>query len=109
MATYPIVKLLSVSTALIMKLIPVKENRSEIERGGIARHHPHGEHTRCAGQAGERSAPEPLPLQRSRGKTLMTHRSDLEWIDSTEPLDAIIAQVKDELPQQVPGVPREHR
>ena len=35
-------------------------------------------------------------------KTLMTHRSEVEWIDSTEPLDTIIAQVKDSYRSKYP-------
>jgi hypothetical protein len=32
----------------------------------------------------------------------MTHRSDLEWIDSTRPLDEIIAQVKESYHSKFP-------
>lgn len=103
LATYPIVKLLSVSTTLIMKLIPVKENDSdrlsEEELRAIIR----TANTQGLLDRQESEAHQNLfRFSEHVAKTLMTHRSEVEWIDSTEPLDAIIAQVKDSYRSKYP-------
>ncbi|MBL7950487.1 MAG: HlyC/CorC family transporter [Flavobacteriales bacterium] len=103
LATYPIVKLLSGSTALIMKLIPVKENDSdrlsEEELRAIIR----TANTQGVLDRQESEAHQNLfRFSEHVAKTLMTHRSDVEWIDSTEPLDKIIAQAKDSYRSKYP-------
>ncbi|MBL7938609.1 MAG: HlyC/CorC family transporter [Flavobacteriales bacterium] len=96
MATYPLVKALSISTALIVKLLPIRENTgdrlSEEELRAIIR---------TANMQGVLDKQESEAHQNlfrfsdQVARTLMTHRSDLEWIDSTLPLDEIVAQVKE--------------
>jgi len=94
--TFPLVRLLSISTALIVKLLPIKEGTgdhvSEEELRAIIR---------TANRQGVLDKQESEAHQNlfrfsdHVAKTLMTHRSDLEWIDSTKPLAEIVAQVKD--------------
>ncbi|HRF79869.1 MAG TPA: hemolysin family protein, partial [Flavobacteriales bacterium] len=103
LATYPVVKLLSVSTSLIMKLIPVKENDSdrlsEDELRAIIR----TANTQGILDRQESEAHQNLfRFSEHVARTLMTHRSEVEWIDSTKPLDAIIAQVKDSYRSKYP-------
>lgn len=103
LATYPIVKLLSVSTSLIMKLIPVKENDSdrlsEEELRAIIR----TANTQGVLDRQESEAHQNLfRFSEHVAKTLMTHRSEVEWIDSTEPLETIITQVKDSYRSKYP-------
>ncbi len=103
LATYPIVKLLSGSTSLIMKLIPVKENDSdrlsEEELRAIIR----TANTQGLLDRQESEAHQNLfRFSEHVAKTLMTHRSEVEWIDSTEPLDKIIAQAKDSYRSKYP-------
>ena len=94
--TFPLVRLLSISTSLIVKLLPIKEGTgdhvSEEELRAIIR---------TANRQGVLDTQESEAHQNlfrfsdQVAKTLMTHRSDLQWIDSTRPLAEIIAQVKD--------------
>lgn len=103
LATFPIVKLLSVSTTLIMKLIPVKENDSdrlsEEELRAIIR----TANTQGLLDRQESEAHQNLfRFSEHVAKTLMTHRSEVEWIDSTEPLEKIIAQAKDSYRSKYP-------
>lgn len=103
LATYPIVQLLSVSTTLIMKLIPVKENDSdrlsEEELRAIIR----TANTQGVLDRQESEAHQNLfRFSEHVAKTLMTHRSEVEWIDSTEPLETIITQVKDSYRSKYP-------
>lgn len=94
--TFPLVRLLSLSTTLIVKLLPIKEGTgdhvSEEELRAIIR---------TANRQGVLDTQESEAHQNlfrfsdQVAKTLMTHRSDLQWIDSTRPLAEIIAQVKD--------------
>ncbi len=103
LATYPIVQLLSVSTSLIMKLIPVKENDSdrlsEEELRAIIR----TANTQGVLDRQESEAHQNLfRFSEHVAKTLMTHRSEVEWIDSTEPLETIITQVKDSYRSKYP-------
>ncbi|MGV3636250.1 MAG: hemolysin family protein [Flavobacteriales bacterium] len=103
LATYPIVQLLSVSTSLIMKLIPVKENDSdrlsEEELRAIIR----TANTQGVLDRQESEAHQNLfRFSEHVARTLMTHRSEVEWIDSTEPLETIITQVKDSYRSKYP-------
>lgn len=103
MAMYPFVKLLSVSTALIVKLLPIREDAgdrlSEEELRAIIR---------TANVQGVLDKQESEAHQRlfrfseHRARTLMTHRGQVEWIDSTQPLAAIVAQVRDSLRSKFP-------
>ncbi len=103
LATYPIVRLLALSTSLLMKLIPVREDKgaalSEEELRAIIR---------TANLQGVLDKEESeahqnlLRFSAQRARTLMTHRGQVEWIDSTRPLDAIEAQVRDSLRSKFP-------
>lgn len=96
LVTYPVVKLLSVSTSLILKLLPVKENQgerlSEEELRAIIR----TANTQGLLDKEETEAHQNLfRFSEQVARTLMTHRSEVEWVDSTRPIAEIIAQVKD--------------
>ncbi|MDX9749490.1 MAG: hemolysin family protein [Flavobacteriales bacterium] len=95
-ATFPIVKLLAASTSLILKVLPIKEvdsdRVSEEELRAMIRT------ANLQGVLDKQESEAHQNLFRFSdqvAKTLMTHRNELEWIDSTSPLDAIIAQVRD--------------
>ncbi|MBP6311030.1 MAG: hemolysin family protein [Flavobacteriales bacterium] len=95
-ATFPIVKLFSGSTALLLKLLPISEGNgdrvSEEELRSMIR---------TANLQGVLDKEESEALHNlfrfndQVAKTLMTHRNDLEWVDSNDPITEIIAQVKD--------------
>ena len=96
MATFPLMKALSLSTALIVKLLRIRENTgdrlSEEELRAIIRT------ANLQGVLDKQESEAHQNLFRFSdhvARTLMTHRSDLEWIDSTRSLDEIAAQVKE--------------
>ncbi len=103
LAMYPFVKLLSFSTALLVKLLPIKEDAgdrlSEEELRAIIR---------TANVQGVLDKQESEAHQRlfrfsaHRARTLMTHRGQVEWIDSTRPLPEIVAQVRHSLRSKFP-------
>ncbi|MCB0770015.1 MAG: HlyC/CorC family transporter [Flavobacteriales bacterium] len=93
--TYPIVRLFALSTTLVMKLIPVRtrtnERMSADELRAILRTaNMQGVIDKESSQAHQNL----LRFNEHVARTLMTHRSQVEWIDSTAPPDEIIAQVK---------------
>jgi putative hemolysin len=93
--TYPIVRLFAISTSLVMKLIPVRtkanERMSADELRAILRTaNMQGVIDKESSQAHQNL----LRFNEHVARTLMTHRSSVEWIDSTAPLADIIAQVK---------------
>lgn len=94
--TFPIVKLLSASTALILRVLPIKasdnDRVSEEELRAMIRT------ANVQGVLDEQESEAHQNLFRFSdqvAKTLMTPRNELEWIDSTKPLEQIIAQVRD--------------
>lgn len=94
-ATYPIVRLLAISTAVVMKLIPVRvktnSKMSADELRAILRT------ANMEGVIDKESSLAHQNLFRFSdrvARTLMTHRSGVEWIDGTAPLADIIAQVR---------------
>lgn len=103
LATFPIVKLLAVSTSLILKFLPVKEGEgdrlSEEELRALIR----TANTQGVLDRQESEAHQNLfRFSEHVAKTLMTHRGEVEWIDSTKPLDDIIVQVKDSYRSKYP-------
>lgn len=95
MAAFPVVKLLSVSTSLILKVLPVKEGQGERLSEEELRAMIRTANTQGVLDKQESEAHQNLfRFSEQVARTLMTHRSEVEWIDSTDPLDAIIAQVK---------------
>jgi putative hemolysin len=103
MATYPIVKLLSVSTSLILKVLPLKENTGDAVNEEELR-----AMIRTANLEGVLDKQETEAHQNlfrfsdQVARTLMTHRSEVEWIDSTQPLADIIAQVRESTRSKFP-------
>src|SRR5690606_15987967 len=94
--TFPIVKLLSASTALILRVLPIKasdnDRVSEEELRAMIRT------ANVQGVLDEQESEAHQNLFRFSdqvAKTLMTPRNELEWIDSTKPLEQIITQVRD--------------
>lgn len=103
LATYPIVKLLSVSTTLLMKLVPVREDRSdqlseEELRAIIRTANVQG----VLDQAESEAHQNLFRFSAHRARTLMTHRGQVEWIDSTRPLPEIVEQVRHSLRSKFP-------
>ena len=103
MLTFPIVKLLSVSTSLILKVLPLKENTgdavSEEELRAMIRT------ANLEGVLDKQETEAHQNLFRFSdqvARTLMTHRSEVEWIDSTRPLADIIAQVRESTRSKFP-------
>jgi putative hemolysin len=108
LVTYPIVKLLSVSTSLIMKLLPVKESQgdrlSEEELRAMIR----TANTQGLLDMQETEAHQNLfRFSEQVARTLMTHRSEVEWVDSTEPRVGAHRAGEGQYPFQIPRVPRE--
>ncbi|MBV6405192.1 MAG: HlyC/CorC family transporter [Flavobacteriales bacterium] len=103
LATFPIVKLLSVSTTLLLKLVPQQEDRgdrlsAEELRAIIRTANMQG----VLDQAESEAHQNLFRFSAQRARTLMTHRGQVEWIDSTRPLDGIVAQVRDSLRSKFP-------
>jgi putative hemolysin len=103
MLTFPVVKLLSVSTSLILKVLPLKENEGERVSEEELR-----AMIRTANLEGVLDKQETEAHQNlfrfsdQVARTLMTHRSEVEWIDSTQPLADIIAQVRESTRSKFP-------
>lgn len=92
--TFPIVKLLSVSTTLLMKVVPVREDTSdhlsEEELRAIIR----TANTQGVLDRAESEAHQNLfRFSEQTAKMLMTHRGHVEWINSEDPLDRIVEHV----------------
>ncbi len=101
--TLPIVKLLSGSTSLILKLLRINDRpgdeMSEDELRSMIRS------ANLQGVLEEEESEAHQNLFRFTdhvAKTLMTHRSELEWVDSEMPVDEIIAQVKGSVHSKFP-------
>ncbi|MBL7985263.1 MAG: HlyC/CorC family transporter, partial [Flavobacteriales bacterium] len=103
MATFPLVKALSFSTSVIVKLLRIKETDqdrlSEEELRAIIR---------TANAQGvldkqESEAHENLfRFSDHVARTLMTRRGELEWLDSTRPLEELLDQVRGSLRSKFP-------
>ncbi len=93
--SYPLVKVLSFSTRLILKIIGVEEREE---------HYPNGEELvqllKVAGTKGMIEKEESLMHQNifsfseQKAKSLKTHRSEVEWLDITEDIDVIRSKIK---------------
>lgn len=94
--TFPFVKLLSISTKLILKLVGMKESDSD---------HVSEEELKflikSAGKQGVLEKEESdvhhnlFYFTDQTAKTLMTHHTDVEWIDINKPTEEIFQQLKD--------------
>ncbi|MGV9013051.1 MAG: hemolysin family protein [Flavobacteriales bacterium] len=94
--TFPLVRLLSGSTALILKLLPLSNNQDEPVSEDELRAMLRTANLQGVLEKQETEAHQNLfRFTDQVAKTLMTHSSELEWIDSEKPLDTIIAQVKE--------------
>jgi putative hemolysin len=103
MAMYPFVKLLSFSTAMIVKLLPIKEDQSdrlseEELRAIIRTANVQGVLDKQESEAHQNI----FRFSEHVARTLMTHRNQVEWIDSTKPLDQLIMQVKESTRSKYP-------
>ncbi len=101
--TMPVVKLLSVSTTLILKLLRIKDGpgdqMSEEELRSMIRT------ANLQGVLEEQESQAHHNLFRFTdhvAKTLMTQRSELEWVDSEASMEEIIAQVKESVHSKFP-------
>lgn len=103
LATYPIVKLLSYSTSLLMKLIPLREEASDKLSAEELRAIIRTANVQGILDQQESEAHQNLfRFSEHSARTLMTHRSQVEWIDSTRPLADILAQVRASLRSKFP-------
>lgn len=96
LATYPFVKLLSISTNIIVKIFGIKENESDRVSEEELRFM-----LKTAGKQGVLETEESQVHENlfyftdQTAKSLMTHSSDVEWIDSALNKDAIFDQLKE--------------
>lgn len=96
LATYPFVKLLSISTNIIVKIFGIKENESDRVSEEELRFM-----LKTAGKQGVLETEESQVHENlfyftdQTAKSLMTHSSDVEWIDSALDKDAIFDQLKE--------------
>ena len=94
--TYPFVKLLSLSTKLVLKIINVKENEGQKVSEEELRFM-----LRTAGKEGVLELEESKAMQNlfsftdQTAKSLMTHSSDLEWVDYNWTKEEILDQLKE--------------
>ncbi|MBZ0206539.1 MAG: hemolysin family protein [Flavobacteriales bacterium] len=94
--TFPLVRLLSGSTSLILKLLPLDENQDEPVSEDELRAMLRTANLQGVLEKQETEAHQNLfRFTDQVAKTLMTHSSELEWIDSEKPLAEIIEQVKE--------------
>lgn len=94
--TFPLVRLLSASTALILKLLPLKPGQEETLSEDELRAMLRTANLQGVLEKQETDAHHNLfRFTDQVAKTLMTHSSELEWIDSEKPLEEIIAQVRE--------------
>jgi putative hemolysin len=103
MAMYPFVKLLSFSTAMIVKLLPIQEDLSdrlseEELRAIIRTANLQGVLDKQESEAHQNI----FRFSEHVARTLMTHRNQVEWIDSAEPLEQIVSQVKESTRSKYP-------
>ncbi len=103
MVTFPIVKLLSASTSLILKLMPVRtisdERMSPEELRAILRT------ARMQGVLDTEESEAHQNIFRFstlRARNLMTHRNDVEWVDSTWNTARIEAFLRDSMRSKFP-------
>lgn len=94
--TFPLVRLLSGSTSLILKLLPLTKNQDEPVSEDELRAMLRTANLQGVLEKQETEAHHNLfRFTDQVAKTLMTHSSELEWIDSEQPLEAIIEQVRE--------------
>ncbi|MBP8823473.1 MAG: HlyC/CorC family transporter [Flavobacteriales bacterium] len=102
-ATFPVVKLLSFSTTLLMKLIPVREGQgdrlsAEELRALIRTANVQG----VLDQAESEAHQNLFRFSEQRARMLMTHRGEVEWVDSTRPLAEVVARVRESHRSKLP-------
>lgn len=96
LATYPFVKLLSFSTNIILKIFGIKENESDRVSEEELRFM-----LKTAGKQGVLETEESQVHENlfyftdQTAKSLMTHNSDVEWINSTLDKETIFSQLKE--------------
>jgi putative hemolysin len=96
LATYPFVKLLSASTKLILRVFGIKENETEKVSEEELRFM-----LKTAGKQGILENEESQAMQNlfsftdQTAKSLMTHRSEVEWIDYNWPKEVLFDKIKE--------------
>ena len=92
---YPIVKLLSFSTTAFLRILGIKEAKEEIMTEDELRYL-----IKAAGTEGVIEREESQMHQNlfifteQRARNLQTHRTEVEWIDINQPLEQILALIK---------------
>lgn len=93
--TYPIVKLLSISTTFFLRIVGVKDSQEQSMTEEELRHL-----LKSAGNEGVIEREESQMHQNlfvfteQRARNLQTHRTEVEWIDSNQSLEEILAVLK---------------
>lgn len=94
--TYPFVKLLSVSTSLILKALGIKQNESEKVSEDELRFMLKTAHKQGVLEKEESEVHHNLfSFTDQTAKSLMTHSSEVEWIDSNDPVETILLKLKE--------------
>jgi putative hemolysin len=94
--TYPIVKLLSFSTTAILRLLGIKEAQEESMTEEELR-----ALLKSAGKKGVLEWEESLMHQNlfvfteQRARNLMTHRTEVEWVDMHQPIEQLADRIKE--------------
>ncbi|MBK6620382.1 MAG: HlyC/CorC family transporter [Saprospirales bacterium] len=94
--TYPLVKLLSVSTRIVLRLLGIKGRDQDALTEEELR-----QLIKAAGTQGVIKSDESRIHQNiflfadQKAKNLMTHRTDVEWIDVEDPPDLIATQIRE--------------
>jgi putative hemolysin len=96
MITYPFVKLLSVSTNLILKLFGIKENESEKVSEDELRFMLKNARKQGVLEKEESEVHHNLfSFTDQTAKSLMTHSSEVEWINSNQTVETIFEKLKE--------------
>ncbi len=94
--TFPLVRILSGSTSLILKLLPLDKSQDEPVSEDELRAMLRTANLQGVLEKQETEAHQNLfRFTDQVAKTLMTHTNELDWVDSEQPLATIIDQVKE--------------
>ncbi len=94
--TFPFVKLLSVSTSLILKALGIKQNESEKVSEDELRFMLKTAHKQGVLEKEESEVHHNLfSFTDQTAKSLMTHSSEVEWINSNDSVEAILMKLKE--------------
>lgn len=94
--TYPLVKVLSVSTRIVLRLLGIKERDEDALTEDELRHLIKSAGTQGVIEVDESRIHQNIFLfSDQKAKNLMTHRTDVEWIDIEDPPEQIAQQIRE--------------